>query len=121
MSPKVADELGKLAAFDEAEKLPALEKLLGVQAAANEATAVRQAQRAGTSPEDAATVAQLAAAFAQLSEAQATLRQRLLTKQRRMLGPTRELERLRRGCQQAPTATSCAPLVAPPSLPDLAA
>ena len=97
---QVADELSKLATFNEAEKQPALDKLLDMQAACNEATAVRQAQRAGSSPQDVAPVAQLAAAFARLDEAEAALKQSLIAKQQRMLGPTMELERLRRGCRQ---------------------
>ena len=112
---QVADELGKLSAFNAAEKQPALDKLLDMQAACNEATAVRQAQRAGSSPQDTAPVEQLAAAFAKLSEAEAALRSSLVAKQQRMLGPTMELERLRRGCRQVSSwvlhvqpITSCA-------------
>mmetsp|Transcript_27072 Transcript_27072/g.64442 ORF Transcript_27072/g.64442 Transcript_27072/m.64442 type:complete len:1509 (-) Transcript_27072:202-4728(-) len=112
---QVADELGKLSAFNEADKQPALDKLLDMQAACNEATAVRQAQRAGSSPGDTAPVEALAAAFAKLSEAEAALKMSLVAKQQRMLGPTMELERLRRGCRQVSSwvlqvqpITSCA-------------
>jgi len=97
---QVTDELERLRAFGEAEKQPALDKLLRMQAAANEATAVRQAQRAGSSPTDTAPVEKLGAAFGKLCEAEAALKRSLVAKQQRMLGPTMELERLSRGCRQ---------------------
>ena len=71
---EVPDALASLKAFGEAEKQPNLEKLLGCQAAANEATATRQAQRAGSSPADAAPVEALAKEFAALQEAEAKLK-----------------------------------------------
>ena len=97
---RIADELAKLQAFGEAEKQPNMAKMLDCQAAANEATAVRMAQRAGTSPADAEPVDKLGSAFAALNEAEAALKKSLLTKQQRLQGPTMELERLVRGCRQ---------------------
>ena len=94
------DALAALKAFGEAEKQPNLEKLLDCQAAANEATATRQAQRAGSSPADTEPVEKLAKEFAALQEAEAKLKGDLIARQARMQGPTLELERLQRGCRQ---------------------